>query len=278
VQWATTTDQRVLYDPMVGCRREAEWDDHGETYSQDYEGTDLWLTVKVPAGVYRISLYFFNKDGHTGSNRYRDYLIELWPPAKNGAGSQFAPLARARVTDFWGGCYKELAVAGPGTWYVRVAKNGSLNTVLPAVMVDELAPSVGQKQEAPPMPWVGGNGFVPPPLPVEEGVQAPGPPDPADVAIENAARSVWDALDGACDAPGAYALQWAGRVAAYRAMCSVDDPTGLTTADEWRWKLALWTPADRDEWQDAMAAAWQARRKGGQPAAAPGVAGGVIRR
>jgi hypothetical protein len=205
--------------------------------------------VKVPLGVQRISLYFFNKDGHTGPNRFRDYLIELYGPGKQSG----CPVTRALIEYFWGGCYKEFAVAGPGMWRLRVAKNGSLNTVLPGAMVDELAPGAGPDVLAPPMRWVGGNGFAPPPLPAGTSVQR----DPSVASREKAARNLWEALDAAYEAPGAYALQRLGRLEAYRAMCSVDDTAGLATADKWRWKLGLWMPAYRQEWDQAMARAWQ---------------------
>jgi Two component regulator propeller len=64
-------DPRVLYNPMIGYRRQADWDDHGEAYPMSHEGPDVWASVVVPEGLHQISLYFFNKDGHDGHNRYR---------------------------------------------------------------------------------------------------------------------------------------------------------------------------------------------------------------
>ncbi len=79
VTWVKTDNPKSLYDPITGYRRQAEWDDHGESRSEAVEGPDVWVTLKVPEGIHRVSLYFMNKDGHGGLNRDRDYLIEVKP-------------------------------------------------------------------------------------------------------------------------------------------------------------------------------------------------------
>ncbi|MCX7049558.1 MAG: hypothetical protein NTX50_29245, partial [Candidatus Sumerlaeota bacterium] len=79
IHWSTTDNPRTLYIPSVGVRRQAEWDDHGEAYPRSHEGPDLWLLVKTTERVNRFSLYFFNKDGHQGENRCRDYQIKIYP-------------------------------------------------------------------------------------------------------------------------------------------------------------------------------------------------------
>ena len=77
IHWAKTDNPNVLYSPSEGGRSEAELDDHAEEYPMSYEGPDLWKYVEVPKGAQRLSLYFFNKDGHDGANRYRDYIVEI---------------------------------------------------------------------------------------------------------------------------------------------------------------------------------------------------------
>ena len=155
VTWKQTDDPRSLYDLEVGCRRQSEADDHGETHPMSKEGPDLWFTVQVPQGVHRVSLYFFNKDGDSGENRYRDYLVELKPYVAKGeedaqqraglsppqatgeledlvAAAALPDLARARVRNFRGGVYPQFVVRGPAGFLIRVGKNNSLNTSAPA--------------------------------------------------------------------------------------------------------------------------------------------------
>ena len=117
-------DPRVLYDPIVGYRRQGNWVDNGQAYPLTHEGPDLWIAADVPAGMHRVSLYFFNKDGHKAKNRWRDYLLELRtggdldPAPKRrmpeGAEDATRVLATARVKDFWGGVYHRFAVRGAG--------------------------------------------------------------------------------------------------------------------------------------------------------------------
>ena len=66
--------------PGLGYRRQASWDDHGESYSSDFDGPDIWLRVRLAnPGLYRLSLYFVNMDGHSAQNRQRDYRLEVYP-------------------------------------------------------------------------------------------------------------------------------------------------------------------------------------------------------
>ncbi|RYG66424.1 hypothetical protein EON80_15435, partial [bacterium] len=80
VTWANPDTRRALYDPLIGHRRHAEWTDLSnflDTYPWEWDGPDVWVTVRVPAGMHRASLYFFNKDGQRGHDRFRDFPIEL---------------------------------------------------------------------------------------------------------------------------------------------------------------------------------------------------------
>jgi hypothetical protein len=54
VHWAKTDNPRCMYTPIAECRRQSEWDDHGEAYPIAHEGPDLWIVITVPEGVYRI--------------------------------------------------------------------------------------------------------------------------------------------------------------------------------------------------------------------------------
>ncbi|MDR2345474.1 MAG: hypothetical protein LBE18_05355, partial [Planctomycetaceae bacterium] len=71
---------KTLWLSTNGVRRQAEWDDHGETYPWHLDGPDIWYLLEIKhKGTFRVSMYFVNPDGHSGPNRMRDYLIEFYP-------------------------------------------------------------------------------------------------------------------------------------------------------------------------------------------------------
>ena len=302
IHWVKTEDGRTLYDPFLGYRRQAEWDDHGEVYPATFEGPDLWSSLQVPPGTWRISSYFVNKDGNIGDNRARDYLLELrhettplppYPAPKDDEqvtgewlqlhfGAYYAartkiieatqktpPLATARVRDFWGGVHKSFVVQGPATYWLRVARGGSLDTIMSSIMWDDITP--GKKwEDAPGLSWTGGK-FNPPDPDV------PAPPDPflldkilsgryhepsaptdddkKRAEVVKAARDLWAVSDAAMDKQGGATWQWQARLAAYRAAQANGAPDVLL--QNWRWKMALWSDSDRAQWNEAMKRAAQ---------------------
>ena len=156
VTWLYTQDPRVLEMPptyldsrikkglttLDKIRREAEIDDHGEVYPQAIDGPHIYATLTVPTGLFYLSLYDLNKDEHgEGGNRFRDYRITIRvrsdKPSNNLDTIDDQPeLTHGRIYDFWGGVYKRFLVRGPMTLIVKVDRNNSLNTILPAVMLD----------------------------------------------------------------------------------------------------------------------------------------------
>lgn len=150
----------ALFFPEQGYRQEAEVNDTSFSYPFTQDGPDLWLRVAVPQRYSLVSLYFHNKDGHTGRNRLRDYTIEVRFSEEektradlfnlNAADANNAPadfltspvLARARVRDFCGGVYKTFLVRGAGYFYFRIARNQSHVAALAGVMCDRFPPSV----------------------------------------------------------------------------------------------------------------------------------------
>lgn len=135
----------VLWNPDAGTRTEAEWDDHGEEYPAAMDGPDVWAKVVVPEGSWLLSLYFYNPNGHTRRNGYRDFLVELrCQPGDPGPDDAALPenalslpvLERTRVYDFAGsGCWKHFILSRPGAYLVRVCRNGSLNAILNGVFL-----------------------------------------------------------------------------------------------------------------------------------------------
>ena len=187
VTWMQTDTPRSLYTPVAGVRRQAEWDDHGEAYPMTHEGPDIWIYVHLGEGDrHRVSLYFMNKDGHDWNNRYRDYTIEVKPFRGTVAASDAAPtLAHARVRDFWDGVYKNFVLSSPGDYAIKVARNGSFNTILSGVFIDKLAGSQ-TVEDGEALAYMNGVHYDPP---------APGLMPKTAEAL--AAVALWKALDAA---------------------------------------------------------------------------------
>jgi hypothetical protein len=155
----------ALFSPALGCRQEAEINDSSFRYPLTQDGPDLWLKLNTPHNVrgdYLVSLYFHNKDGHSGRNRLRDYWIEVRHDEADGTRAELfnigvtdpnAPadllvspvLARTRVRDFCGGVYKTFLMHGPGPFYIRIVRHQSHVTTLAGVMVDSFPRSSGSK-------------------------------------------------------------------------------------------------------------------------------------
>lgn len=236
VAWPRTDNPKTLYSPILGYRRQSDWDDHGEVYPPTHEGPDVWVDVTVTAGVHRLSFYSFNKDGHEGANRQRDYLVEV----KSGVDDPAAAptLARARVSAFWGGVYHQFLVAGPGKVSVRFVRGGSLNTTLQGVMVDKVWGKLNSRDRRLQL-WLGLEPF--------------GPLDQACDRLVSAED--WRALAGRvpvllASANDGYASRGGGglqRPARVR-LCRLGvDPLPLLA-----WSVPVWTPADRAAFPPAM--------------------------
>jgi hypothetical protein len=252
VHWRKTELPDVLYNPLLGYRREAEWDDHAETYPQTWEGPDLWVKIEAPAGVHRVSTYIFNKDGHSGHNRFRDYLLEMkaYDPDVKRANSAPA-LAKTRVRDFWGGVYKSFHVRGPGVWWLKIGKDNSYNTILPAVFIDRInAPVVYSDSVR--LAMMGKVSYdAPPAIPPAPTDGLPTPLFDARI-LEQAQSWEWK-LKGSAgrDAAGTEAA----RVLALRALADIPpDKVPLSVVARWRWHARQWTTTDRQEWREAITA------------------------
>ena len=248
-------DERVLWNPLVGYRRQADIDDNGEAYSMNYEGPDLWVGVRVPAGAQRVSLYFFNKDGHDGANRVRDYLIDVKRGREDLAISEHDPiLARARVRDFWGGVYKSFAVQGPGDYYFIVRKNNSFNTVLQGVFLDKMSgPETAYEGRRD--IWLNGARYEAPTAMASAALQKVALEGlasmPRSQAKVGAALALWNAAEEAGGAERA----GAGRLLAYRAVAG--ELEGGALLEAWKWHLPLWSEAERAQFAGAMMGAWR---------------------
>ena len=245
IQWLQSDDPRVLWDPICGTRREGEWDDHSEEYPMSFDGVDDWITVDVPSGTHRISLYFMNKDGRDGANRWRDYLVELRAyRASLIEAEALPPLARGRVRNFWFGVYKSFEVMGPSKFYIKVAKNNSFNTIVNAVFVDRLAGGEGRTDG--PLAWMGDVEYRPPASRVV--------PALSDAPELTDARALWLQLHSAHGWASAARVRTAYGILAYRAAAAAAGPPDLL--DNWRWNLHFWQPQDRADFMRTMRAAY----------------------
>lgn len=314
VTFANTQIHDSLYDPLLGHRRQAEWIDLSNSfvslYPWAYDGPDIWLSVQVPAGLTRASLYFHNKDGESGTDRFRDFPVEVKgvpteeAPAPAGkfdlrarleavrklqrqlaaARTKFKPnspeitslqkqlaaargqlmqgvapagdgdlrridalptLAHARVTDFWGGVYKQFALRGPATFHFKVRRNHSNGTTMAGVMLDPLPDPKNPATAAPsnqPLPWMNGVAYDAPAI-----EDAPSAKNPQLLA---AARKLWSQLDEAAWKKGGQGVQRPLRLQALRAAIAAGASPSLVA--NWRWNLQMWDEADRTSWNETM--------------------------
>jgi hypothetical protein len=311
VTFAKTQIHDSLYSPLLGHRRQAEWIDLSNSfvglYPWAFDGPDIWLSVKVPAGLHRASLYFHNKDGHSSTDRFRDFPIEVKGAATAGAPAptevdiktrieavqklqrqltlaraKFAAdsaeikslqkqvttahqqlrqvlatgnnnseltridalptLARARVTDFWGGVYKQFALRGPATFHFKVRRNHSNGTTMAGVMLDALRDSKPPTAEPAPLPWM--NGVIYEAPAIEDAV------NPANPQLLEAARNLWSELDEALWKEGGQSVQKPLRLQALRAAIAAGASPSLVA--HWRWNLQMWDDTDRTTWNQTM--------------------------
>jgi hypothetical protein len=152
VHYITTDNPKCLQNLVQGGRRQADWDDHGEVYPWDMNGPSVYCTLTVPKGDFIMSLYFFNKDGHWDNNRCRDFVVTVKETPgisvekidkrsiafENYFNTQ-PTLAYARVNNFWDPVYKKFFLKGPGTYTVKIDRNGSFNTIVSGVFLDPVS-------------------------------------------------------------------------------------------------------------------------------------------
>ncbi len=245
LHWASSENPKVLYDPFLGHRRQAEWDDHGEAYNQNVEGPNICITVTIPSGIHRVSLYFFNKDGHNSVQALRDYLITVKQAGRTFVETEALPIiARARVNQFWGGIYKQFALRGPGRYSLNVERNNSFNTTCSAVFMDRLA---GQKAEfddlaCPSLEYIT---YEAPNIPLAFST--------SENPIWKSSRLIWERI--AASSAMMNPAMTGYRFLAYRAAIASNAPESALA--NWRWQACLWTQNDRDEFTAKMAEGWR---------------------
>ena len=249
-------DRRVLYNPIIGYRRQASWDDHAEAYPISYEGPDVWVEFDVPHGLHQVAFYFFNKDGHRGRNRYRDYLLELrtGPGPDAGLNRPMPPsierrgdlLASARVREFWGGVWQCFAVHGPGTYRMKIGCNDSYNTIVSAVCIDRIT-GASSGWERSTLPYSGSTDYSAP------DPSLPPASEKSDTLI--AAETLMSACGEHAGNMEVYAQRPTLLLSAYRAAHASTSPANLLA--NLRWQVRLWTDEDRSDFDEAIDRLWK---------------------
>ena len=271
-QYADTDNPKALYIPELGYRRQTTWDDHGEVYPTTFQGPDLWLRIILQKpGFYRLSLYFCNLDGQGSGDRQRDLQVEVYPLAERFRKAMFrpllsamvfpknpvalrwcrramasAPLAAARVVDFWNPVYARFAIAGPGQYMVRIARGSSINAEICGIFIDR-ADATRDAAEEQAMYWFGGVDYCPPLTPRVYLQRQP------------TFFRLWQAAQYAFG-PAGFRRRHEALFLAYRAAVARHALPALQA--RWRWRLDRWTRDDRQTFDHMMNKGFWAELKG----------------
>jgi hypothetical protein len=124
-----TDDVRALRNPMEGRRRYSSWDDHGEAHPFDMKGPDLLVTLEIPAGLHRLTLYFIDWDWHN-TDRPRGQRVFI-------RDEKDELVCSANVARFGEGVYKVFGVVGPRKLRVRIQKDRGVAASLSGIFLDE---------------------------------------------------------------------------------------------------------------------------------------------
>ncbi|MEG0428022.1 MAG: hypothetical protein RR553_09020 [Akkermansia sp.] len=273
VHWVSAnSNENVLYCPTDAVRTEAEWDDHGEEYPQSFDGPDVWVRVVVPEGLHRLDLYFYNPNGREGKMGMRDYLVEVrqgenafdnFEGADISKKAQYKEMekqiaglcglpvqARTRVNTFAGsGVYKSFLLQKEGTYWVRVCRNNSFNTILNGVFISKIVPAGTMNEKL----WTNV-------LPMDFCKKAPLPPDFNREQMGQSDQEFlksWNELISRGFSTGAEASSCRDALLyEYRQSANNSEWSNLL-----KWELNLWTDNDRRKFDEIMAASWDTKQE-----------------
>ncbi len=280
--WVDSLDNpnnnNVLFNLQTCNRIEAEWDDHGEAYRRTFDGPDVWIAVDVPKGLHAVSLYFFNPNGKRKEESMRDFVIEVRKfksslpeditfkqslisdtdkvkkycrEEETSKILQQPVLARTRVKDFSShGVYKTFLAQEEGTYYFRVSKNYSFNTIINGVFVDLLYHEDGRPYTREQVDLDYGN------LPLEA-------PHIKQEKLSQSLLDLWNQLNVPVTHVSELPKNELMKLDLYRLACA--RPDGKELLANWRWFLKLWSKNDYDKFEEDMLQIWyhkQDLRKG----------------
>jgi hypothetical protein len=266
LHWFKTDNPRTLWDPLSGTRRQAEWGDHGEAYPMVKDGPDLWYWFEISRdGMFCLRMYFFNKDGHDGNNRFRDYVIEIYPAKERFTGKPFdvwkkysqlaeqnarlqKPLVKSRVHNFWGGVYKEF-ILPKGMYYVKIRRNYSFNTIMSAVILKQIQGKMEFNESF----FIQ---YVTPCLPMNHPYRRlPLPfPEYCESQIGRLIIDTWNKLEEIYNKKGGIAQQQELKLNLYRKAQSLanEDEQLKQINKSIKWRLNQWDAEQRREWRETM--------------------------
>jgi len=252
VEWtkADEKNRNVLYKMEYAYRTESEWDDHGEAYPRTFEGPDLWVMLDDldPEEIWRLALYFYNPNGRIGENHERDYILEVY--ASNDRENlkkclEKKPLCTARVSDFAsGGVYKIFALHGSRRFFVRIIRNGSMNTILNGVFMEHLfeAQDVRKISEEQRIP--------------EQGkYRAPRWYNCNTNQLKDEGIEYFKRYFAAPESVHGLSTMFLLRLLFYRYVCA-NLPSNKNLSERLRWDAAIWTEKDRKDFDAAMKEYW----------------------
>ncbi|MDR2172460.1 MAG: hypothetical protein LBP59_20145, partial [Planctomycetaceae bacterium] len=269
VHWLQTDNPKTMYSPIDGYRRQAEWDDHGEAYSWQKDGPDIWYHFNADMdGIFNIGMYFFNKDGHESNNRFRDYTIEVYHTTQVWKDTnlsnfqkvtlEFAklgeelvckskPLFKTRVHNFWGGVHKSFSVRGKGMYMVKIDRNYSFNTIVSSVTIDRIAGKTTWSEIIEDLPTPMEIEYSP--LPIPEEFISP---------MSEEAANLWNKFETANFKAKGQILYKPMQLPVLRAAIEAAPKNtpiehyDVTLAESLKWRLKQWNPKMRKDFNDAM--------------------------
>lgn len=266
----------VLHNPSFCTKVLTGWHDSSKIYPRAFDGPDLWVVIKLPAGIHEVSLYFYNplfcnidKTNEKKEFARRDYLVEIrkyfskYPdsvtltPSYRMENDKYcrenetseiikAPvLARTRIKSCSGsGIYKSFLVNQPGYYFIRIANNYSYSTLLNAILISRLIEEDGT-------------------FPVRQDTAhayAKKPPVPPTIRMEEAqqediALDCWKKLV----TPMVWSSAWLSK--AHETMLDTyklvsDHGRSPSIVENWRWFIKLWNKGDKKMFEEFMLSSW----------------------
>lgn len=266
----------VLHDPTFCTKVLSGWHDSSTIYPSSFDGPDLWVVVKLSAGVHEVSLYFYNplfcnidKSNEKKEFAHRDYLVEvrkyfskypdnvtLTPSYREGNDNycrenetseivKSPVLVRTRVKSCSGsGVYKSFLVDQPGYYFIRIARNYSYTTLLNAIFISRLQEEDGKLS-------------VRKDIAHEYAEKAPSPPfvDVKEKEKEDIVLDCWNKLNVSWVRSSLW-LSKASEVTLDLYRLANANGSSPSIIANWRWFLRFWNRNDKKFFEEFMLSSW----------------------
>lgn len=128
---SATDDRRRLYNPAKMLRQSGEV--NGKGLGPNYVlHFNLFVDFRLPAGTFKLALYFEDPNKIVGKDAYRDMPLTIY--RRDGT-----PILRDRVHDAQDGVYKNYILAGNKEYTLVIERAGDFNAVLNGLFIDEIS-------------------------------------------------------------------------------------------------------------------------------------------